>query len=251
MPSNTDIIFFTDASGTQQRTCTTRCVSLCVTQGHHLWGVPHGELHSLADAINTTAPPATIRPRNVWVVIDATVDIHLTKRVAELALHRAPQSGLTTQALGPPMAFRGMHPQDALHIVKQESHHYTYGNGRSDTHPKHQNTNHDPGLEHVRLDTTQHNDLQHLPLIPLATQHPHWVPEDTLYTYRDNQYHYPTPIQQLATTLGQPVNTKLLRRLEGSVHTPLYYSALCPESLPERLQKPRLQLALEQLPLLS
>ena len=39
------------------------------------------------------------------------------------------------------MAFKGMHPQDALHIVKQESHRYAYGNGRADTQAKHQNTN--------------------------------------------------------------------------------------------------------------
>ena len=77
------------------------------------------------------------------------------------------------------------------------------------------------------------------------------MPEDTPYTDRDKQYHYPTPIQQLATTLGHPVNTEHLRRLEDSVHTPLYYSALRPDSLPAHLQKPRLQFALEQLPLLT
>ena len=211
----------------------------------------HGELRTLADAVTATPPPTTIRPRNIWVVGDATVDIHLTKPLADLPLHRALESGQTTQALGLWMAFRGMHPQDPLHIVKQESHCYTYGNGRADTHAKHQNTNHTPGLEHMRLDTPDHSQLQHLPPIPSATQPPHWIPEDTPYTDRDKQYHYPTPIQQLATTLDHPANTELLRRLEGSVRTPLYYSALCPDSLAAHLQKPRLQLALEQLPLLT
>ena len=74
---------------------------------------------------------------------------------------------------------------------------------------------------------------------------------DTPYTDRDKQYHYPTTIQQLATTLGHPPNTELLRRLEDSVHTPLYYSALRPDSLRAHLQEPRPQLALEQLPLLT
>ena len=77
------------------------------------------------------------------------------------------------------------------------------------------------------------------------------MPEDTPYTDQDKQYHYPTPIHQLATTLGHPGNTEFLLRLEDSVHTPLYYSALRPDSLPAHLQKPRLQLALEQLPLLT
>ena len=38
-----------------------------------------------------------------------------------------------------------------------------------------------------------------------------------------------------------------MQRLEDSVRTPLYYSALRPESLPTHVQKPRLQLALKQL----
>ena len=263
IPSDTDIIYFTDASGTQQRTPTDVCATVRITRHadglhveHHtgttIFGASsHGELRTMADAVTATPPPTTVRPRNIWVVVDATVDIHLTRRLADLPLHKALESGLTTQALGLWMAFKGMHPQDALHIVKQESHRYAYGNGRADTQAKHQITDHTPGLERVRLDTPHHSHLQHLPLIPLATQPPQWMPEDTPYTDRDKQYHYPPPIQQLATTPGHPANTELLRRLEDSVHTPLYYSALRPDSLPAHLQKPRLQLALEQLPLLT
>ena len=50
---------------------------------------------------------------------------------------------------------------------------------------------------------------------------------------------------------GPPGELRTPRRLEDSVHTPLYYSALRPDSLPAHLQKPRLQLALEQPPLLT
>ena len=262
-PRNTDIIYFTDASGTQQRTPTVGCASRRIIRRadglhvkHHTGATifgpsSHGELRILADAVTATPPPATIPPRNIWVVLDATVDIHLTRRLADLPLHRALESGLTTQALGLWMAFRGMHPQDALHIVKQESPRYTYGIGRADTHAKHQSTNHIPGLEHVRLGTPRHSRLQHLPPIPSATQPPQWIPEEMPYTDRDKQYHYPTPIQQLATTLGHPTNTELLQSREDSVRTPLYYSALRLDSLPAHLQKPPLQLALEQLPLLT
>ena len=233
IPSDTDIIYFTEASGTQQRTPTVSCASLCITWRtdglhveHHtgatIFGASsHGELRTLADAVTATPLPATIQPRNIWVVVDPMVDIHLTRRLADLPLRRALKSGLTTQALGLWMAFRGMHPQDALHIVKQDSHRYTYDNGRADTHAKRQSTSHTPGLEHVRLDTPHHSHLQHLPLIPLATKPPQWMPEDTTYTDRDKQHHYPTPIQQLAATLGHPANTELLRHLEDSVHSPL------------------------------
>ena len=87
--------------------------------------------------------------------------------------------------------------------------------------------------------------------IPSATQPLQWMPEDMPYPDRDKQYHYPTAIQQLADTLGHLANTELLRCLENSVHSPLYYSALRPDSLSAQLQKPRLQLALEQPPLLT
>ena len=136
------------------------------------WASYHGELRILAEAVTATSPPARIQPLTIWVVVDATVDIHPTRRLADLPLHRALDSGLTTRALGLWMAFRGKHPQDALHIVKQESHRYTYGNGRADTHAKHESTSHTPGLEHVRLDTPHHSHLQHLPLIPSATLPP-------------------------------------------------------------------------------
>ena len=194
IPSDTDIIYFTDASGTSQRTPRVSCASVRITRRadglhveHHtgatIFGASsHGELRTLADAVTATPPPTTIWPRNIWVVVDATVDIHLTRCLADLPLHRALESGLPTQALGLWMAFRGMHPQDALHIVKQQSHRYTYGNRCTDTHAKHQSTNHTPGHEHVPLDTPHHSHLQHLPPILSATQPPEWIPEDTPYT---------------------------------------------------------------------
>ena len=190
VPSHSDLIFFTDASGTQQRTPTVGCASVRVIRRadglhveHHtgatIFGASlHGKLRTLADTVNTKTPPTTIQPRNTWVIVDATVDIHLTKCHADLPLHRALNSGLTTQALARLMAFRGMHPQDTLHIVNQKPHRYRYGNGRADTHGKHQNTNHVPELEHVRLDTAHHSHRQHLPLIPSATKPCHWIPED-------------------------------------------------------------------------
>ena len=254
VPSDTDVIYFTDASDTQQRTPTVHCASVRITRHadglrveHHIWATifgasSHCELGTLANAITAEPPPPTIRPRNIWVVVDATVGIHLTK-----LLDRALESGLTTQELGLWMAFRGMRPQDALHIVKQDSHRYSYGNGRGETDAKQQNTNHTPGLEHVRLDTPHHSHLQHLPPIPSPKCPPTGYPKTRRTRTKTNSTTTPPP----STTLGHPANTELLRRLEDSVRTPLYYSALRPESLPAHLQKPRLQLALEQLPLLT
>ena len=100
IPSDTDIIYFADASGTQQRTPTVRCASVRITRRaddlhveHHtgatIFGASsHGELRTLADAVTATPPAATIQPRNIWVFVDATVDIHLTTCLADLPLHR-------------------------------------------------------------------------------------------------------------------------------------------------------------------
>ena len=74
------------------------------------------------------------------------------------------------------MAFRYMHPEGALHIVKKGSHRYSYGSRRANIRAKHCKTNHTQELEHGRLDTTHHSHLQHLPQITLVTRPPHWVP---------------------------------------------------------------------------
>ena len=112
IPSDTDIIYFTDASGTQQRTPRVGCTSVRITRHadglhveHHtgatIFGASsHGELRTMADAVTATPPPTTIRPRNIWVVVDATVDIHLTRRLADLPPNKALESSLTTQELG-------------------------------------------------------------------------------------------------------------------------------------------------------
>ena len=201
-------MYFTDTSSTQQRTLTVGCASMRITwqaDGLHaeqhnratiFEASSHGELRTLAAPVNATPPTTIIGPCSIWVVVDAKVDVQITKRLADLPLHRALGSGLTTQALGLWMAVRGMQPRDALHIVKQAFHRYTYGNARADTHAKHQNTNYTPGLQHVRLNTPHHSHLQHLPLIPSATQPPHWIPEDTPYTNR--------PLPQAHPTAGHP-----------------------------------------------
>ena len=72
VPSVTDIIFFTVASGIQQRSLTVGCASVRVTRRanglhveHHsrviIFGAcSHGELRTLASTTNITPPPTTI-----------------------------------------------------------------------------------------------------------------------------------------------------------------------------------------------
>ena len=126
IPSNTNIIYFTEASDTQQRTPTVGCAPVRITWHadglnveHHtgttiVGASSHGELRTLAGDVTGRPPPTRIWPCNIWVVVDATVHIHLTRRLADLPPHKALGSGPTSQSLGLGMAFRGMHPQDAL-----------------------------------------------------------------------------------------------------------------------------------------
>ena len=133
VPSVTDIIYLTDTSGTQQRTPTVGCASVRMTRHADGLHVEHrtgatifvassqGELRTLADAVTATPPSATIRPRNIWVVVDATVDIHLTRRLATCF-----STGHSNPATPHKHWGYGWHsgastPGDALHIVKQES----------------------------------------------------------------------------------------------------------------------------------
>ena len=74
IPSDTDIIYFTYASGTQQRTPTVGRASMRITPRpdglqveHHtratILGAPsHGKLRTLADAVTATPPPTSIPP---------------------------------------------------------------------------------------------------------------------------------------------------------------------------------------------
>ena len=74
IPSDTNIIYFTDASGTQQGTPRVGCASVRITQHtdglhteHHtgasIFGASsHGELRTVADAVTARRPRTTIRP---------------------------------------------------------------------------------------------------------------------------------------------------------------------------------------------
>ena len=99
IPSDTDIIYFTDASGTTQGTpMVGRASTWNTTPGPPSLGRP--PTANCAPWQTPSPPhhhPQRSGPCNIWVVVDATVDIHLTRRLADLPLHKALESGLTTQ----------------------------------------------------------------------------------------------------------------------------------------------------------
>ena len=78
-----------------------------------------------------------------------------------------------------------------------------------------------------------------------------WVPEDAPYTSHDRAYHYPNPIQHLACVLGDTDSRAHVQELQGKLTVPLYHSALRRACIPANLQKRRIQLLREQLPLLT
>ena len=135
-------------------------------------------------------------------------------------------------------------------IVKQESHRHQYGNGKVDNKAVHQRTSHLPTLQVPDLGQN-HTHLQHIPPEPEPHRTPDWVPEDAPYTSHDRGYHYPNRIEHLARVLGDTNSRAHIQDLQEKLQVPLYHSALRPANVPAHLQKRRIQLLREQLPLLT
>ena len=263
IPSDTDIILFTDTSGTQQRTRTVGFASVRITLHadglhveHHtgatIFGASsHGKLRTLADAVTATPPPAMIRPCNISVVVDTTVDIHLTRRLADRPFNKALKSGLTITSVWTMDGFQGhASPGRPTHrqtgVTRLNIRQWTRGHaGHTPEHEQHPRartpmTGHPTpqppaaptpdtlGHTAPRMDTRGHAVRRSRQAVPL----PHTHPAAGHHTGPPSEHRTPpTP-----------------RRLRP--HTPLLLRPTS-DSLRAHIQKPRLQLALEQLPLLT
>ena len=264
-PSPADLLFFTDASGESALTPITGGATLQLIHtgghyhmdhhtGHTTYGASsQGELGAMADDITEIATHLPAQFRHVvwvWFVVDATVDTHLLLRKARQQLHKATTTSLGTKALLLWKAPRSLTPYVQLHIVKRGSHRHQYGNGKVDNQAVHQRTTHLPTLQVPDLGPN-HTHLQHIPPKPEPHQTPDWVAEDAPYTSHNRAYHYPNPIQHLARMLSDTDSGAHIEELQEKLTVPLYHSALRPANVPAHLQKRRIQLLREQLPLLT
>ena len=108
---------------------------------HHLTGATifgassHGELNTLAiivDAVNDDHQQPPDHTHHVWVVVDAAVNFEIIRKMARQPLHKATDSSLGTETLHLWAALRRLRKHVVLHLVKQESHRYSLGNGHID-----------------------------------------------------------------------------------------------------------------------
>ena len=136
-----------------------------------------------------------------------------------------------------------------LHLVKQESHRYSLSNGHIDLHAHNKLAEHMPDGEDPSLRDHMHTHLQHLQPVPRPGEPPAWVPDDGIYSDTGQAYHYPQPIRTMAHVRGSQADSALLSRLQHTMRTALYFSALDPSLIPVNLQTRGAQLLLEQLPL--
>ena len=113
-----------------------------------------------------------------------------------------------------------------------------------------QRTTHLPTLQVPYLDGN-HTHFQHIPPKPEPHRTPDWVPEDAPDTSYDRAYHYPNPIQHLARVLGHTDSRAHIQELQERLKVPLYHSALRPACIRAHLQKQRIELLREQLPLFT
>ena len=227
---------------------------------HHLTGATifgassHGELRTLAvilDAVNDTHQKTGDHTQHVWGVVDAAMDFQIVRKLARQPLHKATDSSLGTQALYLWAALWRLPRQVVLHLVKQESHRYSLGNGHIDLHTHNQLAEHMPDSEDPPLQDHMHTHLQHLPPIPHPGEPPALVPDDRSYNDTGRAYHYPQPIRTMAHIRGSKVDNALMNHLQHKLQTALYFSALDPSIMPVHLQTRRAQLLPEQLPLLD
>ena len=139
------------------------------TGATNFWTSIHGELKTLAiivDAVNDTLQQPRDHANHVWVVVDAAVDFQIVRKLAWQPLHKATGSSLGTKALHLWAALGRLPKHVVLHLVKQESHRYSLGNGHIDLHTDNQLAEHMPDGEDPPLQDHMHTHLQHLPLIP-------------------------------------------------------------------------------------
>ena len=266
-PDNHNTVIFADASGTTSPTPAARRAALELkvdTTGrlhqHHLTGATifgassHGELKTLAivvDAVNDTNKQPCDHTHHVRVVVDAAVDFQIVRRLARQPLHKANDSSLGTQDLHLWTALRRLPKQVVLHLVKQESHRYSLGNGQIDVHAHNQLAEHMPDSEDSPLRDQMHTHVQHLPPVPRPGEPPAWVPDDRIYNDTGRAYHYPQPVRTMAHIRGSQADNALLSHLQHTMRTALYFLALDTSLIPVHLQTRRAQLWLEQLPLLD
>ena len=266
-PDNHNTIIFADTSGTTSLTPAAGGAALELEvdttnrlHQRHLTGATifgassHGELKTLAivvDAVNDTHQAPRDQTHHVWVVVGAAVDFQIVRRLARQPLHRATDCSLGTQALHLWTALRRLRKHVVLHLVKQESHRYSLGNGHIDLHAHNQLAEHMPDGEDPPLRDHMHTHLQHLPAIRRPGEPPAWVPDDRIYNDTGGAYHYPQPIRTMAHIRGSQADSALLSRLQHEMRNALYFLALDPSLIPVHLQTRRAQLLLEQLPLLD
>ena len=132
------------------------------------------------DAINDTHKEPRDHTHHVWVVVDAAVDFQIVRRLARQPLHKATDSSLGTKALHLWKALRRLPKHVILHLVKQESHRYSLGNGQIDLHTRNQHAEQMPDSEDPPLRDHMHTHLQHLPPFPRQREPTAWPPDDRI-----------------------------------------------------------------------
>ena len=251
-PDDSNTVIFADDSGTTNLTRAARGAALDLRtdtarrlRRHHLpvatilVASSHGELKTLAiivDAINDTHQQPRDHTHHVWVVVDAAVDFQIVRKLARQPLHKATDSSLGTQALQLWVALRHLLKHVVLHLVKEESHQHSPGNGHIDLHAHNQLAEHVPDGEDPPLQDHMHTHLQHLPPILHPRRPPAWVQDNRIYNDTGQAYHYPQPIRTMAHIRGSHAENALMNRLQHELQTALYFSALDQSLLQVHLQ---------------
>ena len=178
---------------------------------------------TILDAVNNAHQQLRDHTHHVWVVVDAAVDFQIVHKLAQQSLHKATDSSLGTQCLHLWVALPRLSKHVVLHLVNQQSHRYSLGNGHIDLHANNQLAEHMSDGKDPPLQDHMHTHLQHLPPIRHPGEPPSSVPDDEIYNDTGQAYHYPQPIRGMAPIRGSHADNTLMNLLQHELQTALYF----------------------------
>ena len=194
----------------------------------------------MADVVGKLGEDVT----EVWMVVEAEVDMPSLRRLASRPLHETLGIGLALQVytIWPGLEMRRV--PLVIHLVKQELHRANVGNDEADGAAQAVDKEQEPEW---RVPERREHHMMRIPPGVGDEERARWVVEEHRASRELGVYQQ--PVHMLAKVGGGPEVVALSRYLQGKVGQQVHFSNVHrPETLPKRLQTRRLQAITGQVP---
>ena len=129
------------------------------------------QLMIIMDAVSDAQGAPCNHRHHVWVLVEAIVDPQIIRGLVRKPVHKATDFSLSIGTLDQRVGRQELPGQVVLHLVKQECHRHSRGNGHIDLHTHNQHTEHTSDPDAPAMDDNMHTHLQLLPPIPQQGNH--------------------------------------------------------------------------------